>query len=99
MAETSKRELGMKEIAGACLLVLLAGAVPNRAGHAGDAPSASEKRHGKMMALSIRIAQAEGNEGKIKKYKSLARQQRARKKPPTPLSPPGTRVSRPGRTP
>jgi len=84
MAETSKRRLGMKEIAGACLLVLLAGAVPTRAGRAGDAPSASEKRHGKMMALSIRIAQAEGNEGKIRKYKSLARQQRTRKKSPAP---------------
>ncbi len=84
MAETSMRRLGMKEIAGACLLVLLAGAVPIRAGHAGDAPSASEKRHGKMMALSIRIAVAEGHDGKIRKYKSFARQQRTRKKSTAP---------------
>lgn len=76
------RRLGMKEIAGACLLVLLAGPLPTRAGHAEDAPFPSEKRHAKMMALSIRIAQAEGNEGKIRKYKSLARQQRSRRKPP-----------------
>ena len=82
MAETSTRQFGVKEIAGACLLVLLAGALPPRAGHAGDARSASEQRHGKLMTLSIRIAQAEGNEGKMRKYKSLARQQRTRKRSP-----------------
>ena len=81
LAETYIGRLGTKAIAGACLLALLAGPLPARAARAGDAPSASEKRQGKMMALSIRIAQAEGNEGKIRKYKSLARQQRARKKP------------------
>lgn len=84
MAETSMRQLGVKGIAGACLLVLLAGAVPTRAGHAADAPSASEKRQGKLMALSIRIAVAEGHDGKIRKYKSFLRQQRTRKKSATP---------------
>ncbi len=84
MAETFMRRLGGREIAGACLLALLAGALAARAGHAGDPPSKSAKHHGKMMALSIRIAQAEGNAGKIRKYQSLARQQRARKKPQVP---------------
>lgn len=74
--------LGMRKIAGACLMAFLAGALPTQAGYAGDAPAASPKQQGNSMALSIRIAQAEGNAGKIRKYKSLARQQRARKKPP-----------------
>lgn len=85
MVETFMRRFGMKEIAGACLLVLLTGPLPTRAGHAEDVPSASEKRQGKMLALSIRIAQAEGNDDKIRKYKSFARQQRARKQPPAPF--------------
>ena len=82
MTGTLARQLGMREIAGAWLLVLLAGTLATRAGHAGDVASASTTYQGRTMALSIRIAQAEGNEGKIKKYKSLARQQRARKKSP-----------------
>lgn len=98
MTATPTCRLGMTEIAGACLLVLIAGALPARAAHAGGAPSANATHQVRAMALSIRIAEAEGNEGKIKKYKSLARQQRARKKPPASFSPPGTRVLRPGRT-
>lgn len=85
MAGTIKRRLGRKEFAGICLFLLLAGALPSRSGHAEVASSANGKRQGKMMSLSIRIAQAQGNEGKVRKYKSLVRQHKARNKPPGPF--------------
>ncbi len=90
---------GVRVFVRVCVLLLAAAGVPYRAAHAGDAGESDAQRRAKMMTLSIRIAQAEGNEHKVQKYKSFSRQQRARKTR-SPLVPtPGTRVSRPGRTP
>ncbi len=83
MAGTIRRRLGIKEFAGAWLLLILAVSLFIGAGHAEDAPAAGEKRHGKMMALSIRIAKAQGNEGKVRKYKSLVRQRKTRIRSPS----------------
>ncbi len=90
----------IRELARVCALLLAAAWVPARVAHAGDALDPNEPRQGTMMTLSIRIAQAEGDEGKIRKYKSFARQRRARKnsRPPF-VATPGTPVLRPGRTP
>ena len=99
MAGPSNRRRGLEKYVQICLFVLVAAAIPARA-HAGDAPDAGAERLRKMTALSIRIAHAVRNEGNVKKYKSLARQQRAGKRPPAALlATPGTRASRPGRTP
>lgn len=82
------------------LSLLIAAGLFAHAGAAGDRPDADALRRGRMMTLSLRIAQAEGHEGKVRKYKSLARQHRAGKSPPAaPFVSPGTRASRPGRTP
>lgn len=88
------------KVALVCMLLLFDSARPVRAGGPGDAATEDEKRQRRMMALSIRIAQSQGNEAKISKFKSLSRQQRARKNVRAPrLGSPGTRASRPARTP
>ncbi len=83
-----------------CVLLFAATWVCARSAHGGDAFAPDVQRQRKMTTLSIRIARAEGNEGKLRKYKSFARQQRIGKNPRFPfLTTPGTRVLRPGRTP
>ncbi len=99
MAGPSRRAGGMTELGRICLLLLFAGGLSAQAGYAGDLSDASERHYGKVMTVSLRIAQAAGNERKVTKYKSLIRQHRAGKSPPASFSPPGTRVSRPGRPP
>lgn len=99
MAGPSRRGSRMTGLGSMCLLLLFTGALAASTAYAGDLPDASARHRGRMMALSLRIAQAEGNEGKVRKYKSFARQHLARRNPPAPFSPLGKRVSRPGRTP
>ncbi len=99
MAGPSRRLRGIAKLGGICLLLIAAGASFPRAGHGGEPSDAGGTNHGRLTRLSLRIAQAEGNKSRITKYKSLARQQRARKNPALPFSPPGTRASRPGRLP
>ncbi len=90
----------IREIARVCVLLLAGACFPARAVRAGDALAPDVQRQGQMMTLSIRIAQAEGHEAKIRKYKSFARQQRSRERSRANLVPiPGTRALRPGRTP
>jgi hypothetical protein len=100
MAATSGHCIRAKVFIGLWLLLLLVGGHPVRAESTGDALSGTEKRQGRLVALSIRIAQARGNDAKVRKYKSIARQQRGRKRvPATLVNFPGRRVSRPGRNP
>ncbi len=87
------------KLARICLMFLVA-AHPAGTVCAEEMPDAGTRHHARLMALSLRIAQAQGNEGKIRRYKSLSRQQRGGKKPAAALfSPRETRASRPGRTP
>ncbi len=81
------------------MVLIVAGAIFARAAIAGEQPDASARHHTRLTSLSLRIAQAEGNERKIRKYKSLARQHRAQKNPSARFTPPGTRASRPDRRP
>ncbi len=69
----------MKDFGLAALLLIAAAGAFAPPGTAGNLPDATASHHRKMMALSIKIAQGEGDEGKIRKYKSLARQHRSGK--------------------
>ena len=100
MAGTPGRRFRTKVFIGLWLSLLLAGGHAVRAGSSGDALSGTERRQARLMALSIRIAEAKGADARAGKYKTLLRQQRARKGVAAPaVNPRGTRVSRPGRTP
>ncbi len=100
MAKIFGYSCGPKNCARAWVILLAVLVVPARPAHPGDAPEGDVQRHGRKVSLSIRIAQAEGNERKVRKYKSLARQHKERRSlgPRRPANP-GTRASRPGRTP
>ncbi len=99
MAGHSGRWCIMSEVGGICLLLLVACWLLPRGGYAGEAPDPSARHHGRMMTLSLRIAQAQGNERKVRKYRSLVRQYRARRNSANRVNPPGTRALRPGKTP
>ncbi len=99
MEGPAKGRAGFRTLASLCLLLFVAAGCPARAECGGELPDEEARSHGRMTILSLRIAQAGGREGRVRRYKSLARQHRAGKNPPAALLTPGTRASRPGRTP
>lgn len=78
-AGTFARRSFRKTFAAICLLASLARGGTVGAESPGDPSRAPEGRQERLIVLSIRIAQAEGNDLKVAKYRSIARQQRARR--------------------
>ncbi len=99
MTGSSRRWPGPGTLRGIGLVLLVASAIFARTAIAGEPPDAGARQHGRLTSLSLRIAQAEGNERKIRKYKCLARQQRGQRNPSAPFTPLGTRALRPDRRP